>query len=132
MLAAAHSVCYRFARFELQPSERRLLAAGAPVDVGPHAFDLLVALVESGGQLVNKAELLERVWPKRVVEEQNLHVQVWALRKILGPDTIETIPGHGFRFTPDLTCVGAASVAAKHNLPQQVTSFIGREKDVAE
>jgi non-specific serine/threonine protein kinase len=136
MPAAAHPACYRFARFELHPAERRLLAAGAPVDVGSHAFDLLVALVESGGQLVTKAELLERVWPKRVVEEQNLHVQVWALRKILGSETIETIPGHGFRFTPDLTCVGAASAtstaAPKHNLPQQLTSFIGREKDVAE
>jgi DNA-binding winged helix-turn-helix (wHTH) protein len=45
MTATAASACYRFGRFALQPDERRLLAAGAPVHVGPHAFDLLIALV---------------------------------------------------------------------------------------
>jgi DNA-binding winged helix-turn-helix (wHTH) protein len=58
---SAASVCYRFGRFELQPDERRLLAAGSPVRVGPHAFDLLTALVERSGRLVTKDELLERV-----------------------------------------------------------------------
>jgi hypothetical protein len=49
---SAASVCYRFGRFELQPDERRLLAAGSPVRVGPHAFDLFIALVERSGRLV--------------------------------------------------------------------------------
>lgn len=136
MTAAARAVCYRFAGFELQPAERRLLAAGAPVDVGPRAFDMLVALVERGGHLVTKGELLERVWPKLVVEEANLHVHVSSLRKILGQHAITTIPGHGYRFTLALTNDGAGSptsaVAPKHNLPQHSTSFIGREKEIAE
>jgi len=136
MTAAAPGVCYRFAGFELQPGERRLLAAGAPVDVDPRAFDLLVALVERGGHLVTKDELLERVWPKRVVEETNLHFQVWALRKILGPNAIATVPGYGYRFALDLMREGGESpawtVKPKHNLPQPLTSFIGREKQIAE
>ena len=94
---------FRFGTFELQPGERRLLAAVKPVAVGPRAFDLLVALVQRAGQLVTKEELLDRVWPGLVVEENNLQVQVSALRKILGQEAIATIPGRGYRFTVTLT-----------------------------
>jgi TolB-like protein/Tfp pilus assembly protein PilF len=90
---------YRFGRFELQPAAQRLLVDGAPAALGPRAFDLLVALVERAGQLVTKDELLRLVWPGVVVEENNLQVQVSALRKILGADAIATIPGRGYRFT---------------------------------
>ena len=76
-----------------------MLASGEPVVVGPRAFDVLVALVERAGQLVTKEELLERVWPKLVVEENNLQVQVSALRRILGQQAIATIAGRGYRFT---------------------------------
>jgi DNA-binding winged helix-turn-helix (wHTH) protein len=81
---SAASVCYRFGRFELQPDERRLLAAGSSVRVGPHAFDLLIALVERSGRLVTKDELLERVWPKVIVEENTLQgapAGLWGLRE---------------------------------------------------
>ena len=90
---------YHFGRFQLQPAAQRLLVDGKAATLGPRAFDLLVALVERAGQLVSKAELLDRVWPGLVVEENNLQVQVSALRKILGPDAITTIPGRGYRFT---------------------------------
>ncbi len=52
--------------------------------VGHRAFDVLLALIERAGQLVTKDELLSLVWPGLVVEENNLQVQVSALRKILG------------------------------------------------
>jgi predicted ATPase/DNA-binding winged helix-turn-helix (wHTH) protein len=133
---SAASVGYRFGRFELQPDERRLLAAGFPVRVGPHAFDLLIALVERSGRLVTKDELLERVWPKVIVEENTLQAHISALRKILGSDAIATISRRGYRFTPEVTPVGATATTPtpkpRHNLPHQVTSFIGREKEVAE
>jgi adenylate cyclase len=89
---------YRFGRFALQRAEQRLLADGEPQSVGPRAFDVLVALVERAGQLVDKNVLLDRVWPGLVVEENNLQVQVSALRKILGPDAIATVAGRGYRF----------------------------------
>ena len=98
---------YRFGHFELQPTERRLLVDGQPVVAGPRAFDLLVVLVERHGHLVTKDELLERVWHKLVVEENNLQVQVSALRKILGQEAIETIPGCGYRFTLGLEDIQA-------------------------
>src|SRR5262252_7058793 len=97
------SYSYRFGRFELQPSERRLLAGGVPAVLEPRAFDMLIALVERAGHLVTKEELFNLVWPKLIVEDANLHVQVSALRKILGPAAIATVPGKGYRFTMDLT-----------------------------
>src|SRR5262245_59969183 len=81
-----------FGRFVVLPLERRLLADGKPVAVGPRAFDVLLVLIERPGRLVTKDELLERVWPKLVVEENNLQVQVSSLRKVIGQDAIATIP----------------------------------------
>ena len=58
---------YRFGLFELQLDERRLLNDGDVISLRPRAFDLLAALVDRAGHLVTKDELLDRVWPKRVV-----------------------------------------------------------------
>jgi TolB-like protein len=84
---------------ELRPAERRLLADGQPVSLGGRAFDLLLALVEQRDRVVGKDELLARVWPGVVVEENNLTVQISSLRKVLGPDAIATVAGRGYRFT---------------------------------
>ena len=99
---------YRFGTFELQPGERRLLARGESVALGPRAFDLLVALVERAGQLVTKETLFEKVWPKLIVEENNLQVQISALRKILGQEAITTVPGRGYQFNVALADGNAA------------------------
>ncbi len=88
----------RFGRFVLQPAERRLLADGKVVALGTRAFDLLVVLVARAGRLVSKNELLTLVWSGLVVEENNLQVQISALRKLLGPSALFTIPGRGYRF----------------------------------
>ena len=122
---------YRFGQFELQPSERRLLAAGVPAVVEPRAFDVLVALVERAGHLVTKEELFSLVWPKLIVEDANLHVQVSALRKILGTAAIATVPGQGYRFTLELTreVIDSAPLApvAKSGLPEMTFTGSGRE-----
>ena len=89
----------RFGRVEVQPQERRVLVDSRPVVVGARAFDLLIALVDRRDRLVGKNELLDIVWPHLVVEENNLMVQISALRKVLGPQAIATIPGRGYRFT---------------------------------
>src|SRR6266576_2422030 len=126
---------YRFGPFELQPDNRRLLKDGAPISLRPRAFDLLAALVDRAGYLVTKDELLDRVWPKMVVEEAALHVQVSALRTVLGADAITTVSGRGYQFTLAVTKrddeVDRVS-APKHNLPYELTSFIGREHEIAQ
>src|SRR6266436_195372 len=126
---------YRFGPFELQPDKRRLLKDGAAISLRPRAFDLLAALVDRAGHLVTKDELLDQVWPKMVVEEAALHVQVSALRKVLGADAITTVSGRGYQFTlPVTTGDGEANRAStrRHNLPYQLTSFIGREQEIAQ
>ncbi len=93
------SASIRFSNAEVRPSTRQLLVKGRPTVVGARAFDLLLALIERRDRLVTKAELFDLVWPGVVVEENNLQVQVSSLRKLLGPQTIATIPGRGYRFT---------------------------------
>src|ERR1700752_4041342 len=119
---------YRFGPFELQPDKRRLLRDGATISLRPRAFDLLAALVDRAGHLVRKDELLHEVWPNAVVEEAALHVQVSALRKVIGADAITTVSGRGYQFTLPVTAGdGEANRASRsnHNLPYRLTSFIG-------
>jgi len=126
---------YRFGPFELQLDNRRLQKDGVAISLRPRAFDLLAALVERAGHLVTKDELLDQVWPKMVVEEAALHVQVSALRKVLGAEAITTVSGRGYQFTLPVTKDdGEASRASrsKHNLPYQLTSFVGREHEIAQ
>src|SRR5258705_8581997 len=135
MDASAPPERYRFGPFELQPNKRRLLKDSATISLRPRAFDLLAALVERAGHLVTKDELLDVVWPRTVVEEAALHVQMSALRKVLGTDAITTVSGRGYQFTLPVTKGdGQADRASKpkHNLPYQLTSFVGREQEIAQ
>jgi len=61
--------------------------------MGGRALDLLMALAARPSQLLTKNELLDIVWPGMVVEENNLRVQINALRRILGEDAIAAVPG---------------------------------------
>src|ERR1043165_4596291 len=83
---------------EVRPDERRMLVDGKPVALGARAFDLLLVLIEHRDRVVSKDELLELVWPETEVEENNLAVQISALRKVLGGGAIATVTGRGYRF----------------------------------
>ena len=93
-----------FGRFQLLPRRRELRADGVAVALGSRAFDVLVILTEARGALVTKEEILSRVWPGLVVEENNLVVQISTLRKALGKDRnfIRTESGRGYRFVADV------------------------------
>ena len=80
--------------------QRRLVSDGVPIELGTRAFDLLLVLLEADGSLVTKNELLSRVWSGVVVAEENLKVQISALRRALGEDRdfIRTEFGRGYRF----------------------------------
>ena len=126
---------YRFGQVEIRPSERQLLVEGKPAPVGARAFDVLLALIDNRDRVVTKNELFDKVWPGLVVEENNLHVQISTLRKLLGAQCVATIPGRGFRFTPEIESseAPACPVAARnHNLPAQLNSFVGREREIVE
>src|SRR5271155_2457016 len=93
----------RVGTFELYPSERLLCAEGKPVELGSRAFDLLLVLVEHHGRLVTKATLLERVWPRLVVDENNIPTQIASLRRALGVGAIRTVQGFGYRLDLDVS-----------------------------
>jgi DNA-binding winged helix-turn-helix (wHTH) protein len=89
-----------FGRYRVLLRQRRLLADGVPIALGTRAFELLLALVEANGSLVNKQQLYARVWPGNVVDEGNLKVQILTLRRALGEDRdfIRSEVGRGYRF----------------------------------
>jgi DNA-binding winged helix-turn-helix (wHTH) protein len=110
--ATAATADLEFGRFRVLLRRRQLLADGGPVELGTRAFDLLLVLLDADGSLVTKEELLSRVWPGVVVSEENLKLQVSALRKALGADRdlIRTEFGRGYRFIGVLRMNGATAV----------------------
>lgn len=97
------AAAYEFGPFRFEPRESRLLREGTPVPLPPQGIETLQALVEKGGCLVTKRELMDRVWPGRFVEENSLTKCVSALRAALGdqragPSYIETVAKRGYRF----------------------------------
>jgi len=129
---------FRLGRCEVQPLERRLLVDGVPAQIGARAFDLLLALIEKRGQVLTKSQLLDEVWPGLVVEENNLAVHVSALRKLLGPDAIATVPGRGYRLAVSVSSgAGSAASSAPIEAPASTTSaapiqfeLVGRDEDL--
>ncbi len=98
---------YAFAEFRLDSQKRVLLKDSHALPLNPKTFDLLLLLIERGGEVLSKDELLEKVWAGQFVEENNLTVQVSALRKILGERKgehrfIVTVPGKGYKFVADV------------------------------
>jgi Tol biopolymer transport system component/DNA-binding winged helix-turn-helix (wHTH) protein len=93
---------YDFGPFRLDPAEHLLLRDGQVVPLPPKVFDTLLVLVENSGHVMDKDELLRRIWPDTFVEEVSLAKNVFVLRKALGgeqsPQYIETIPKRGYRF----------------------------------
>jgi DNA-binding winged helix-turn-helix (wHTH) protein/tetratricopeptide (TPR) repeat protein len=100
-------VLYEFDVFRVDPVRRLLLRAEEPVPITPKAFSILLALLEHPGEVVEKAELIERVWPGVFVTEANLTQNIFSLRKCLGERAndnryIVTVPGQGYSFAGEL------------------------------
>ena len=101
---------YKFGNFQLDPAEKLLLCDGVPIALKPKVFETLVILVESGGSLVTKDELVERVWPDTSATDEALAQNISQLRKALGNGSggssmIQTVPKRGYRFTAQVRIV---------------------------
>jgi pimeloyl-ACP methyl ester carboxylesterase/DNA-binding winged helix-turn-helix (wHTH) protein len=127
---------YQFGPFQLDSAEHRLLREGVEVDLQLKAFEILCLLVENAGRLMKKEELLARIWPDTIVEENNLNKNVSLLRKALGEHAtgqayIETVPRVGYRFVAKVTeltspSVPAVPVTSSHpasSVPRQTIQF---------
>ena len=141
-----------FGPFRLHPIERVLERKRRPVRLGDRAMDLLIVLTEKAGEVVDRRELMARVWPGPVVEDGTLRVHMAALRKALedgkaGVRYIANIPGRGYAFVapisresgreprprkprakPALVSIPAlAQPPFGHGLPSLPTCIVGRE-----
>src|SRR2546425_10360105 len=103
-----------FGRFKVVRHRRELLVDGRAVELGGRAFDTLIALIDARGSIVDKDRLMRRVWPDRVVEENNLQAQISMLRKAFGSDRdlIRTVAGRGYQFVGEMRSAAATTAAA--------------------
>jgi predicted ATPase/DNA-binding winged helix-turn-helix (wHTH) protein len=145
--SVSEATIVEFGRFRILPHRRELLADGRSLRIGGRAFDVLMVLIEARGSVVSKDTLMDRVWPDRIVEENNLQAQIAALRNAFGSDRdlIRTVVGRGYQFagelrvtSPDANHRSIAKVAppeptfAPTNLPQPVSDLIGRDEELRE
>jgi predicted ATPase/DNA-binding winged helix-turn-helix (wHTH) protein len=131
-----------FGPFQLFGRERLLIKEGAPVELGPRALDILIALLSHPNEVVSKKDLLAKVWPDVTVEESSLRVQIANLRKALGDGKcaaryITTLAGRGYCFvapvsrSSDQTNADSAAGRFPHvNLPSRLNRMVGRADDV--
>src|SRR5688572_15484310 len=138
-MASSLPVVYEFGSFQLDRDERVLRRGDITIPLTPKATEILLALVERRGHIVEKAELMRQVWPDTAVEESNLTQNIYTLRKVLvdadgKSPFIETVPRRGYRFVasvrvvprsdagiPDATAdIAAARPSAGRSLPPNV------------
>jgi DNA-binding winged helix-turn-helix (wHTH) protein/TolB-like protein len=98
---------YEFGPFRADEKARRLLRGEETVAISSKIFDLLLAFIQSGGEVVGKDDLMARLWPDTIVEEHNLTQSISVLRKVLGETPtdhryIVTVPGTGYRFVAEV------------------------------
>lgn len=130
---------YRIGPFLLDAEAQALTQGGNPVNLGQRAVAVLSVLVRAARDYVPKMRIMDAAWPGMVVEESNLSVQISAIRRALaqapgGDRWLETLARRGYRFVGPVTVVppgGTPSYRPHSNLPEPLTSFVGREKELA-
>jgi DNA-binding winged helix-turn-helix (wHTH) protein len=127
--AAPNHRSYAFGQFLLTPEQQLLLRRGSPVRIGGRALDILTALVEKPGELVDKRALISRVWPNTHVEEANLKVNVAGLRRALEDDPgtprfIATVVGRGYRFIAPVRSTGEPAMASRSIALEELPNIV--------
>ncbi|MGC2298949.1 MAG: winged helix-turn-helix domain-containing protein, partial [Acidobacteriaceae bacterium] len=129
---------YEFGPFRVDADKEILLRDGDPVPLTPRAFQVLLALVRRGQQVVTKDELLSTVWPGTFVEEANLSRNIFMLRKALGETPQEhrfilTVPGRGYRLaeTPRLLQPSPVQPQPVASPSEETTVLVARHSEVA-
>ena len=133
-----------FGPFRLFTAQRLVERAGAPLQLGSRALDILIVLVEHAGEVVSKKDLISRVWPDVTVDESGLRVHVAGLRKALGEGQagaryVSNVPGRGYCFVAPIARPNVSAVASTpvpvisdqvHGLPPRLTRMVGRDETV--
>jgi predicted ATPase/DNA-binding winged helix-turn-helix (wHTH) protein len=138
---------FRFGEFGLDIGQRLLIKNGRELSLTPKAMALLIVLLEKRGQIVEKTELIEKVWTDAIVEDGNLAYTIRLLRKTLGDDPdspkyIQTIPRRGYRFVAECHTDSEKPLKIERAFSDGIygkglakvvgSGLIGREKEIAE
>ncbi len=143
MPAQSRRLVYESGEWEVDLARRELRARGIPVPIGGRAFEIIEVLVQSAGELVTKNDLMGRVWPGAIVEDNTLQFHISAIRKALGPDRgiLKTASGRGYRLlgawtfrqestssvdSIDLERVRSPAEPFQTNLPAAASDLVGR------
>lgn len=118
-----------FGLFRLCPTSLTLHRGTARVRLGSRALRILLALIERRGEVVGTQDLMTMVWPNTVVEETNLRVNIFALRKALadggGANYIQNVSGRGYRFAARVEETSEAELSLGGAWPAE--SLVGQE-----
>jgi predicted ATPase/DNA-binding winged helix-turn-helix (wHTH) protein len=130
-------LCFSFEEFVLHEARRELTRAGVRIDIGSRALDVLLALVRRAGRVATKEEIIRDAWDGLRVAENNLTTQIARLRRALedpeGRRFIQTVPAKGYRFVADVAARPLDPAGfANEELPHDTSSFIGRERELAD
>jgi len=153
MSVEAARTVFRFGDFELNTVTYELRRKGRRLRLAPQPMDLLLLLVERPRELVPREQIAARLWPPNVSVDfdAGIHTAVLAIRQVLGdsresPRFLETVPGKGYRFIAPLerlsldraqpssgaTAADSLLGPRRHNLPPELTTFVGRRKELME
>src|SRR5256885_6000099 len=141
--AQGRQLVYESGEWEVDLARRELRARGVPVPIGGRAFEIIVVLVQSAGELVTKNDLSARVWPGAIVEDNALQFHVSAIRKAFGADRgiLKTVSGRGYRLlgawtsrlesassldSIDLEPMRSPAEPFQSNLPAAASQLVGR------
>lgn len=114
--------CWNFGPYRLDPTARVLLRGNNLIPIGSRAFDILVALVRSHGQVLSHSELMALAWPGLNVEASNIRVQMTHLRREIGCGEngdryIVSVAGRGYSFVARVTWIEAQESTQALNAP---------------
>ena len=144
----------RFGVFELDTNSGELRRHGLKIRLPDQSFQILKELLSRPGEVVTREELRRVLWTTDtfVEFEVGLNSAVRKLREALddsadNPRFVQTVPRRGYRFigpvsgpavelvrlqVQPLPAAEPSGDRSTNNLPQQLTRFVGRKREMAE
>jgi DNA-binding winged helix-turn-helix (wHTH) protein/TolB-like protein len=128
----ASSAMYEFAGYRLDPARRSLTHAdGDSVKLMGRPYDTLVYLVQHAGEVVDRDAIVHAVWPRRVVEDNNLNQAIAVLRRLLGEHHIATVAGRGYQFVTPVHAVVVKSTGPRPEKSAQAPHGVDMRGDTS-
>lgn len=100
------ATAFAFGPFRLDPQRKHLFRDGEPVAIPARHVDLLSALVSQAGRILTKDQLVDAAWGDVSVTDNSIEKAIGSLRRLIGPEVIETQPRRGYRFVGEVRRVG--------------------------